>query len=235
VRALAATLLALVCCTGSAAAQIPIGGGTGPAPSPYGTDDARGVRNVLPPGENGRDNIADFTRFQTSGERPPHFDDQLRLYTDLLYASPKLTHAQLPNFFKDATFGVRPEDVESTIHPRDGLTIVRDRQFGVPHVYGKTRADVMYGAGYAGAQDRLFLMDVLRHTGRAQLSSFAGGGASNREMDRVQWQLAPYTEADLQMQIDRAEEVYGTRGKRVHDDLVEYVAGTRSSRGRAPT
>ena len=54
-----------------------------------------------------------------------------------------------------------------------------------------------------------------------------GGSASNREMDRVQWQLAPYTESDLQMQIDRAQEVYGARGAQVRSDLDEYVAGWR--------
>jgi acyl-homoserine lactone acylase PvdQ len=226
VRALLATLLVLACCTGTASAQgLPIGGPSGPDPTPYGTNDSGGFRNVLPPGENGTDNIADFTRYQADGTRPPHFDDQLKLYTDLLYASPKLRHSQLPSFFKDATFGVKPDDVESVIHPREGLTIVRDKQFGVAHIYGKTRSDVMFGTGYVGAQDRLFLMDVLRHTGRAQLSSFAGGSASNREMDRVQWQLAPYTESDLQSQIDRAEEVYGARGRQVHDDLNDYVAG----------
>ncbi|MEA2435511.1 MAG: hypothetical protein QOF65_67, partial [Thermoleophilaceae bacterium] len=181
-RALLATLVALACCTGTAAAQaLPIGGPSGPDPTPYGTNDSGGFRNVLPPGENGTDNIADFTRYQSDGTRPPHFDDQLKLYTDLLYASPKLRHSQLPSFFKDATFGVKPDDVESVIHPREGLTIVRDKQFGVAHIYGKTRSDVMFGTGYVGAQDRLFLMDVLRHTGRAQLSSFAGGSASNRE------------------------------------------------------
>jgi acyl-homoserine lactone acylase PvdQ len=83
----------------------------------------------------------------------------------------------------------------------------------------------MFGAGYAGAQDRLFLMDVLRHTGRAELSSFIGGGAANREMDRTQWQLAPYTEADLQKQIDLAQQVYGQRGAIVQDDLKNYVDG----------
>ena len=56
-------------------------------------------------------------------------------------------------------------------------------------------------------------MDVLRHTGRAQLSSFVGGAPSNRAMDRAQWQLAPYTEADLQRQIDSADELYGARGR----------------------
>jgi acyl-homoserine lactone acylase PvdQ len=218
-------LVALACCASTANAQLPIGGASGPAPAPYGTDDAGGFRNVLPPGSNGLDNAFDFAQFEASGTRPVHFDDQLSLYTGLLYGSPRLTHAQLPDYFKDATFGVKSDDVESTIHPREGVTIVRDKQFGVPHVYGKTRGDVMFGAGYAGAQDRLFLMDVLRHTGRAQLSSFAGGAASNRAMDRTQWQLAPYTEADLQEQIDRAEEVYGARGKQLTDDLGQYVAG----------
>ena len=45
----------------------------------------------------------------------------------------------------------------------------------MPRIYGDTRVDTMVGAGYAGAQDRLFLMDVLRHTGRAELASFLGG------------------------------------------------------------
>ncbi|MEA2421863.1 MAG: hypothetical protein QOF55_962, partial [Thermoleophilaceae bacterium] len=225
-RLVGATLVALVLlATGSASAQLPVGGPGGPEPAPYGTNDAGGFRNVLPPGSNGLDNVFDFGRFQADGTYPPHFNDQLGLYTGLLYASPALTHAQLGNYFKDATFGVKPEDVESTIHPREGLTIVRDKQFGVPHVYGKTRGDVMFGAGYVGAQDRLFLMDVLRHTGRAELSSFAGGSAANREMDRVQWQLAPYTEEDLQRQIDLAPQVYGARGKQLQDDLSEYVAG----------
>jgi Penicillin amidase len=55
------------------------------------------------------------------------------------------------------------------------VTIVRDRGFGVPHIYGATRDGAMFGLGYAGAEDRLFFMDALRHAGRAQLSSFAGG------------------------------------------------------------
>ena len=45
------------------------------------------------------------------------------------------------------------------------MTIVRDKGFGVPHVYGRTRAGAMFGLGYAGAEDRLFFMDVLRHAG----------------------------------------------------------------------
>jgi acyl-homoserine lactone acylase PvdQ len=195
------------------------------AVQPYGTNDAGGFRNVLPPGEAGVDNAVQLAAFEASKTRPPHWADQQPLYENLLYASPGLTHDQIADYYKDATFGVKDGDTESTTSPRPGVTIVRDKGFGVPHVYGDTRADVMFGAGYAGAQDRLFLMDVLRHTGRAQLSSFAGGSAGNREMDRTQWGLAPYTEQDLQRQYDQAPAVGGADGVQLQQDVTEYIAG----------
>jgi acyl-homoserine lactone acylase PvdQ len=193
--------------------------------APYGANDAGGFWNVLPPGEAGTDNAVQLAAFRLNGARPTHWDDQLKLYTDLVYGSPGLRHDQIPNYFKDATFGVKPEDVASTETPRPGVTIVRDRQYGVPHIYGQTRGDVMFGTGWAGAEDRLFLMDVLRHTGRAQLSSFAGGAAGNRAMDRTQWAIAPYSEDDLQAQIDNAGRLYGAAGLQVVDDVNNYVAG----------
>jgi acyl-homoserine lactone acylase PvdQ len=157
--------------------------------------------------------------------RPPHNDDQLDPYADLVYASPTLAPGDLPRFFKDATFGVRPNDVRRTYSPRNDVTIVRDRSYGVPHVYGDTRAGAMFGAGYVGAEDRLFLMDVLRHAGRAQLSSFIGGSEGNRSMDREQWRIAPYTEADLQRQFALGDEVYGEAGEALQEDVTAYVAG----------
>src|SRR3954447_1371659 len=195
------------------------------AVDPYGTNDAGGFRNVLPPGEAGTDNAAALVAFSGGGTRPAHWADQQPLYENLVFASPGLTHDQIADYYKDATFGVREGDSASTESPRKGVTIVRDRTYGVPHIYGDTRDDVMFGTGYAGAQDRLFLMDVLRHTRRAQLSSFVGGSPSNREMDRTQWAIAPYTESDLQQQIDGAERFYGQRGLRVKQDLDSYLAG----------
>jgi acyl-homoserine lactone acylase PvdQ len=195
------------------------------AAEPYGANDAGGFRNVLPAGENGLDNGAQLTQFQLTGEYPPHFADQLPLYAGLIYASPTLTHEQIPNYFKDATFGVKEGDVESSESPRADVTIVRDKGFGVPHIYGSTRGGVMFGAGYAAAADRLFLIDILRHSARAELSSFIGGGAGNRAMDQVQWQIAPYTEADLQSQIDNAAKLYGADGEKVIEDVNNFVAG----------
>jgi acyl-homoserine lactone acylase PvdQ len=204
----------------TAAAQVP----------PFGENDAGGFRNVLPPGEAGVDNFTQLGAFLTAGSLPPHWDDQQPLYDGLVEASAAKGFGmpEVEQFYKDATFGVPADGVESTITPRPGVTIIRDSAYGVPHVYGDTRDDVMFGAGYVNAADRLFLMDVLRHTGRAQLSSFIGGSASNRAMDRDQWQFAPYTEPELQAQIDSAETLYGPKGAAVVADLAGYVDGVNA-------
>src|SRR3954452_14300517 len=195
------------------------------AVQPYGANDAGGFRNVLPPGEAGTDNAAQLAAYQAFKSRPSHWMDQQPLYENLVYASPTLTHDQIGDYYKDATFGVPDGQTDTTESPKPGLTIVRDKQYGVPHIYGDTRADTMFGAGYAGAEDRLFLMDVLRHTGRAQLSSFVGGAAGNRQMDRTQWAIAPYNEADLQKQIDLAPTVYGKLGEEIRTYGQAFVDG----------
>jgi acyl-homoserine lactone acylase PvdQ len=192
-------------------------------PQPYGTNDAGGFRSVLPAGENGLDNFQQLLEFKGLGTLPAHYADQQPLYENLLYASPGLSESQIPSYYKDATFGVPAGEVESEVEPRPGATIVRDKAFGVPHIYGTTRADTMFGAGYAGAQDRLFLMDVLRHTGRAELSSFLGG--SNAGADAAQWGFAPYTEADLEKQLAQAPQIYGQAGQQAVEDVDAYVEG----------
>jgi acyl-homoserine lactone acylase PvdQ len=193
------------------------------APQPYGTNDAGGFRNVLPPGENGLATLGQIFAFRGTGVIPTHFADQQNLYEDLLYAAPGLTDEQVPLYYKDATFGVRPQEVESTIEPRPGVTIERDSAYGVPHVYGDTRADTMFGAGYASAQDRLFLMDVLRHTGRAELASFLGG--SNASTDAAQWGSSPYTEADFERQFELMTQLHGAVGQQAVADVQAYVEG----------
>jgi acyl-homoserine lactone acylase PvdQ len=192
---------------------------------PYAANDAGGFHDVLPPGTNGLANPIQLAAFLATGARPAHNDDQLAMYRDLMYATPGLKAEDLGRFYKDSTFGVKPDDVATTIAPRSDVTIVRDKGFGVPHIYGTTRAGTMFGAGYAAAQDRLFFIDVLRHLGRAELSSFIGGAAGNRQMDASQWAIAPYTEADLQRQFDLGDDLYGDRGRQLQDDAVSYVAG----------
>jgi acyl-homoserine lactone acylase PvdQ len=199
----------------SAAAQV----------QPYGTNDYGGFLNILPPGQSHNATVGEVIANQLNGALPPDWDNQRGKYNDLVYAAPNMQFSQLGDFFKDGSFGVLPSDVAggSPYSPRAGVTIVRDAGYGVPHVYGENRGDVMFGAGYAGAEDRLFFMDALRHAGRAQLSEFAGG--SNKAQDADVWDNAPYTEADLQRQFDLAQDVYGAEGAQLQADVTEYVAG----------
>ncbi len=193
------------------------------APLPYGTNDGGGFYNILPPGSNGLLNSTELASHVALGQRPKHSQDQLRMYENLVYATPGLTQARITDFFKDATFGVQAGDVESTVTPRPGVTIIRDKGFGVPRVYGTTRADTMFGAGYANAQDRLFFMDVLRNAGRSKLSSFAGG--ANKGMDEGTWSLAPYRETDFQRQYDDFDDLYGAEGSKIQSDVQAYADG----------
>ncbi|HWK26299.1 MAG TPA: penicillin acylase family protein [Solirubrobacter sp.] len=197
---------------------LPAPAGAQVTPGAYRADDAGGFRSILPPGTRGRYSLPELTRFLTTGATVPHCCDQLRMYGNLVYATPGLRSRDIPKYFKDASFGVPPGAAERTYAPRADVTIVRDRAFGVPHVYGATRAGAMFGLGYAGAEDRLFFMDVLRHAGRGELSSFAGGSRANREQDAAQWAVAPYTEADLQRQVDGL-------APQVLADVTNYVAG----------
>ena len=196
-----------------------------PDPRPYRANDAGGFRNVMPPGSNGLVNATDAAAFMATGASPPHNDDQLGMYGDIVYSSPGLQAQELDRFFKDSSFGVRPEDVERTYSPRGDVTIVRDRQFGVPHIYGETREGAMFGIGYATAEDRLFFLDIFRHLGRAQLSSFVGGAPSNRALDADQWRHAPYREEDLQRQIDQRPPKFAEEADTLRRDLDNYVAG----------
>src|SRR3954454_22788114 len=150
------------------------------------------------------------------------------MYGDLVHVAPKLKARDIGRYFKDASFGVKPGDVERSYKPRADVTILRDKGFGTGHVYGDTRNGTMFGAGYLAAEDRLFFIDVLRHLGRAQLTSFAGGAKGNQDFDEEQWAIAPYTEDDLQRQYDQLDDLYGAQGKEIQQDVKDYVDGVNA-------
>jgi penicillin amidase len=55
------------------------------------------------------------------------------------------------------------------------VEVLRDRT-GVPHIYGETDADAMFGAGYAQAEDRLFQMDLTRRRYLGRRAEILGEG-----------------------------------------------------------
>ena len=195
----------------------------GPEPQGYQANDGGGFRDVLPSGTRGLYNGADLAAFLATGRTVPHCCEQLGMYSDLLYATPGLKAGDVPKYFKDSSFGVRAGDVERRYSPRGDVTIVRDKGFGVPHVYGRNRDGAMFGLGYAAAEDRLFFMDALRNAGRGQLSSFAGG--ANASQDAEQWEVAPYTEADLERQTKPPPGFPADLAATIASDADNYIAG----------
>src|SRR3954468_9387980 len=214
IRGLAGAWLALCILAVSASAA--------PAPGAYQQGDFKGFWNVLPPGNNGVDSAPEAATFGATGQRPANWTDQLDMYRDLIYASPGLKTEDIPKYFKDASFGAKPEDIVRTERPRDDVVIQRDK-FGVPHIWSDTRIGAMFGSGYAQAEDRLFLMDVYRHIGRGLGASFIGG--SGREFDHQVWQLAPYKPGELDAQFEKLPTLFGADGALVQDDIHAYVDG----------
>ncbi|MBP2321033.1 acyl-homoserine lactone acylase PvdQ [Kibdelosporangium banguiense] len=180
--------------------------------------------DILPPGANGNATLADILAHKLLGTRPAHASDQLAKYDTLASGAAGLTTDKIGQFFNDSSYGVAADQVESTVKPRSDVTIVRDKKLGIPHVTGTTRAGTMFGAGYAAAQDRLWLMDLFRRVGRGQLTPFAGGAPSNRQLEQDFFKTAPYNEAELQAQIERAA-ASSPRGAQALADARSYVDG----------
>ncbi|MBL1099757.1 penicillin acylase family protein [Streptomyces coffeae] len=208
------------------AAPLPQPAQAAPAAPAAATDYCQGqCADILPPGANGNATLVEILGNKVFGTHPEHSTDQLGPYNDLAGAYPTLTDDKLTSFFNDSSFGVPADQVASVTKPRDDVTITRDKKTGVPHIQGTTREGTEFGAGYAAAQDRLWLMDLFRHVGRGELTSFAGGAPANQGLEQDFFRQAPYKEEDYQAQIDFILAHGGERGKQALADAQSYVDG----------
>ncbi len=72
--------------------------------------------------------------------------------------------------------GNRHENLNGVLHGHDlekPVTIIYDKH-GVTHINAENDADLLYALGYSMAQDRFFLMDLLRKMGRGKMSALFG-------------------------------------------------------------
>ena len=63
----------------------------------------------------------------------------------------------------------------------DGITIIRD-DWGVPHIYGKTDADVVFGLMYAQAEDDFHRVETNFINSQGRLAEAEGEGAIYRDL-----------------------------------------------------
>jgi acyl-homoserine lactone acylase PvdQ len=107
--------------------------------------------SVLPPGESGFVPVGGLL----TGMGSPHLYDQQQPFIDFRR--------------KDAMFS-QPGAVQN---PRPGVRIARDT-FGVPSVTGASSSDLWWGAGWATAEDRLFELEIYRHTTTGTMAALLG-------------------------------------------------------------
>jgi acyl-homoserine lactone acylase PvdQ len=166
--------------------------------------------NVLAPGQSG------------SVSFPPNATDQAKLYDDLTALFDGVNASNYTRYFKSEAFGLggaKPAKVE---RPRTDVTIQRDR-WGVPHVHGKTRTDVEFGAGYASAEDRILLMQLLRGPGRLAALDVPGVNAFSVALTAQQFDPSPVADAELNKQVVLLERT--KLGRQVIKDVDAYIAG----------
>jgi acyl-homoserine lactone acylase PvdQ len=178
-----------------------------------GEDYAAVAFNVLAPGQAG------------SPELSRNSSDQLRLFDALTARGANVSASHLPRYFKPAWFRLRGTRAVRTVRPRAGVTITRDT-WGVPHVEGRTAADVAFGAGWATAEDRGLLLQLVRGPGR--LAALDAPGIDPLAVLGQQFTSSPATEAFLAAQT-RLLEAAGKKGRDVLAAIDAYAAGINAS------
>jgi hypothetical protein len=213
-RGVSIALTALAALPATAAAQ---------DPPPVTAPVFQGFRSVLAQGEGQQLGAVEFGSYQVSGEPPETYTSQQPLYVDIMPRASALTTDDLDRYYKHTEFGEMPGGVGTQYSPRPGVQVFRDSEFSMAHIYGDTRADVMFGAGYATAEERLFAMDILRHAAKGTLAELIGPDGA--EMDREQLTDQDFTDEELREQFDNLPAKFGETGTRGQQDILEYVAG----------
>src|SRR5437588_2094297 len=173
--------------------------------------------NVLPPGEDGGFTIG------------VHSLDQLKLYDGLTPLGGNVTTRDLTRYFKPEHLGMTGErTVRSEKTGRAGLRILRDR-WDVPHVFGRTRGDAEFGAGWATAEDRGFLIELLRGPGRISALDVPGINAFSLVGSGREVESSPAAEAALASQVALLRRA-GPEGRQLIRDVDAYVAGINAYR-----
>ena len=134
--------------------------------------------------------------------------------------------AKLSDYYKAAPLD--PPTVVKTEKPKAGVTIKRDA-FNVPYVYGTTDDNTAWGAGYAGTEDRMFVMDAIRYAGAARMSELLGPTKANLQSDADQLRQADYTPAEENAQLDALAKL-SPDGKELLRRLDAYVDGVNTAR-----
>jgi acyl-homoserine lactone acylase PvdQ len=175
-------------------------------------DYASVARDIVPSGEYG------------AAPPPAQAAGQAMMYDALTPLFNHVTPADVIADFKPEPVGTAdsgPLTTESV--PQAGVQVIRDR-YDVPHVYGTTRDDVTWGAGWVIAEDRGLLLQQARYDSRVAAIDAPGVNALNLVSNLENFKPSAQTEAALATQT-RALLAHGARGRAVLHDIDVYLQG----------
>jgi len=171
-------------------------------------------RYVLPPGNYG------------GAPTSEHSLDQLPLYDGLTPRRGNVTERDIEQQFIPADFRpVEPSTVEPT--GREGLEVRYDA-YGIPHVTGKTRADVAYGAGWVTARDRQLLIQLALGPARAAVADVPGIDAFALVTSGQSFVPSPAAEALVEAQWELIYKTYGDEGREIRADAEAGAEGANA-------
>jgi acyl-homoserine lactone acylase PvdQ len=173
------------------------------------------ARDIIPSGQYG-DIPSPATRQQD--------EQQAQMYDAL---TPLFNHVTA----NDVTNDFKPEPIGSSVSgptttetvPHAGVTILRD-SYHVPHIYGATRDDVTWGAGWVVAEDRGLLLEQARYDSRVAAIDAPGVSALGLVANLQSFTPSAQTERELAKQTGVLARA-GAKGRAVLHDIDVYVAG----------
>lgn len=104
-----------------------------------------------------------------------------------------------------------PTTPEPVVRPNYNLGAsveVKYDTWGIPHIYGDTLEDVLFGQGYVGAADRLWQMDYIRRLGQGRLSELLGESFVDDDLYSRTLQFAAIAEVMAQNLPTEDSEMY---------------------------
>jgi acyl-homoserine lactone acylase PvdQ len=186
------------------------------APAKNRGHDERGdlARYILPPGNYGG---LPFTQNST---------DQLPLYSGLTPLRDNVTDVDIQQFFLPEDFQpIGQTHEEQTGRP--GLRLIYD-SYGIPHIYGQTRADVAFGSGWSTARDRGLLLQLGRGPARAAVADIPNVDAFSLVTSGQSFVPSAATEELVTKQQQLLVDTYGAEGQQILADAQAYADGVNA-------
>jgi acyl-homoserine lactone acylase PvdQ len=145
------------------------------------------------------------------------------------FKSAKLLAVDDPSFITDKT-------VTGTVRGTNVSARIRRDAYGVPNVYSSSDDGVVFGAGYALAEDRNILIDQARDNGIAGAIDLPGAPAIDLILGLYTYTPSKAVRRQVTRQQTRSLRKAGKDGRRVLRDIDTYIAGINTwYRANKPT